>query len=525
MAVRSPDISAGTSAATRQRNETDARLIGARDTDLNRILTQAGLTADDIAAIEAYAYGADQTTRNNAVQVAQRDQTSRNNTLTRDQQDRILNQNTADRAAVQGRSDADARAQREADAIAAVDAAYSGYDSAFFNNYAQDIINSRLPSLRDQYKEKNRSTTLNLSQRGTGQSSAAARILGRLRGAQAADEAQLAQDASDATETLRAQLDANRSAAIRQALDAAGIQQNTPVAGATISDILAARRQAGAGPSAPGLAAAPPAQSAAPGTGARVPGAAQTGGGTPTTGGGQQGGGQQGGGDSGGVLGDQDGDGKPDAIFNSDSRGGQISGVDESGNWVYAHQPGSDGYDDFAKGGGSVQIAPITIPKIQYPTMQSRSRATLQDQPVDLGQMGIQTPLQPPPGGVGDTTPLAPTMRVRRGGGGYGQGGWQQGGGQGTGPRVDNMRVAQPGAGTITAMGNGVPEAAGGTQKINSIVPQIKQTRTPDEQAALNMASLPVSLGGTLDNALWNQRANNVDFLPEALGGTGRGPI
>lgn len=487
MAVTSPDITSGVSSATRQRDVTNSRLTGQRQTDLDRIVSQFGSMENLIAGLEALQYGADQTVTRNAGQVATRDQASRTGALNRDNEERIRNQGTADRAAAQGRSDATERSNRETAALAAVDAAYGGYDNAFFDNYASGIINSRMPAIRDSYKEKNRSTTLALSQRGTGQSSAAARIIGRLRGAQAADEAQLAQDASDATETLRQQIDASRSAAIRTALEAAGIQQNTPVAGATVQDILAARRQAGAGTGAPGLSAAPPSLSTPPKTVTPAPTPTPTPSPTPAPTGGNQGGG-------GGVLGDQDGDGKADTIFNSDARGGQISGVEyEGGPWVYAHFPGSEGYDDFASGnaGGGLDVQPVKIPQITYPAASGAGRrASTGDTPVDLAQVGLQMPLQPPAGGPGDTTPLAPTMR-----------------------------------GTVLSPGNGTPEQLGGTQKLKTTVPQVNQTRTPDQQAALNAASLPVSLGGTLDNNLWMQRANNVDFLPEALGGTGRGPI
>ncbi len=494
MAVTSPDITSGVSSATRQRDVTNSRLTGQRQTDLDRIVSQFGSMENLIAGLEALQYGADQTVTRNAGQVATRDQASRTGALNRDNEERIRNQGAADRAAAQGRSDATERSNRETAALAAVDAAYGGYDNAFFDNYASGIINSRMPAIRDSYKEKNRSTTLALSQRGTGQSSAAARIIGRLRGAQAADEAQLAQDASDATETLRQQIDASRSAAIRTALEAAGIQQNTPVAGATVQDILAARRQAGAGTGAPGLSAAPPSLSTPPKTVTPAPTPTPTPSPTPAPTGGNQGGG------GGGVLGDQDGDGKADTIFNSDARGGQISGVEyEGGPWVYAHFPGSEGYDDFASGnaGGGLDVQPVKIPQITYPAASGAGRrASTGDTPVDLAQVGLQMPLQPPAGGPGDTTPLAPTMRVTR-----------------------------PGAGTVLSAGNGTPEQLGGTQKLQTSVPQVNQTRTPDQQAALNAASLPVSLGGTLDNNLWMQRANNVDFLPEALGGTGRGPI
>lgn len=501
MAVRSPNIDQSTATAGSQRDADQTRLENQRSVDLGRILTQYGSVADLIKAVESGSYTTDQATLANAGKVATANQGVRYTDQQRQSQELARNQGTADTAAAQARADANARSTRESDALKAVDDAYSGYDNKFFSDYSSNIIGSELPGIQQTYKEKGRVTDAGLAQRGIGQSSAGARIVGNLRGAQASDEASLAQRASDATETLRATLDANRANAVKEALAAADIQQNTPVAGATVGEILAARSAGGGAAAGPGLPAAPKPLSAPPGGGAApsVPAAPAAPAAPPATGGGGGGGGG-GGTDQG-------------AIFNSNPRGGQISGVDESGNWLYAHQPGSDGYDDFAAGGnGGSAVAPIQIPTVKTAALsQARSGRTM-EAPISLADAGIQMPLQPAVGSTGDTTALTP-------------------------PAVDNYKKSgrnrpQFGPPALAGAAGGNATAGGGDssgpQTLSPNDPRlagravgggIKPPPAPDPTygVAANAYALPEALGGTGANDVMNAPRKSAAAQPGTL--------
>lgn len=167
---------------------------GAGRADLNKYLT-----ALDVAAAEAQA----------ADRAAQ-------NTFNDSRRDNL--QGNLDATAEQARRQAEARQKFITDSFSEIDQQFAGYDDAFYGQFAKGYISSRLPGLEQQYDDQRRGTVFNLTDKGNAQSSAAARLFGRLAQARAADEGVLANDAVSGAQNLRANMESQREGLRSQAL-------------------------------------------------------------------------------------------------------------------------------------------------------------------------------------------------------------------------------------------------------------------------------------------------------------------
>lgn len=260
MGVTSPNIDNQTDEAGRQNTVNVGTAKVNRETDLATLLKQYGSLDNLYSVLEGTQGGADATAIAGEGAAAAADQAQRYGAQRHSQIDQTLSQILADRQAAQTRADSAAYQGRLDAASGGVNNAYAGYDDGFYKNYAQKILDSQLPALQDKYQELGRTTKAGLADAGNLRGSAAARIVARLMASQTSDQAGLANAASNSAQTLRSSIDAQRQAALAQAMAAAGVQQNTPVGGATLSDILAAISKVGPAqpPAGAVLPAAPP---------------------------------------------------------------------------------------------------------------------------------------------------------------------------------------------------------------------------------------------------------------------------
>ncbi len=253
MAVVQPNINLQESEAERQRRIEDDRLRQVRDQDLQRIFAQFGDLEGLAKLMEGMQAGSDAELLRNAGLVSDADQKLRYSDQDRSEFQGRLTQALADRKAITGRQTAAARSTRLDQAAQGADAAFSGYDDNFYDDYGRKIIDAELPGLRSQFQEARRTGRAQLSDQGLRRSSAANRFISRLAGEQAGAEGALATTAANESQSLRAIIEQRRATARQNALFAAGLQQDVPVEGGTLADLLAGIR----GPSTPRLPAVP----------------------------------------------------------------------------------------------------------------------------------------------------------------------------------------------------------------------------------------------------------------------------
>lgn len=159
--------------AAQQKIEADRK--AERDADLAR---QEKLRADDIARQEAERKAAEEKATQNAT---------------------TLSKYSTDR---QGVIDS---------ARSSVTSAFAPYDDNFFNKYATDYTDYYKPQIAQQYDDAKRATTFNFANKGSLNSTAAARAFGRLDQTRAQAEAETAQKAASAAAGFRGTVDQQRA--------------------------------------------------------------------------------------------------------------------------------------------------------------------------------------------------------------------------------------------------------------------------------------------------------------------------
>lgn len=131
--------------------------------------------------------------------------------------------------AAQSRAYTDGRQALITEAEGAINAAYSGFDDAYFQDFARSMIQTQAPELERQATAKGRELTMGAARRGNLKSSAAARQFGDLSREKAAAQAQLAGQASDAASSFRSNIDAQRRDALTSIWSAGAVgSENLP---------------------------------------------------------------------------------------------------------------------------------------------------------------------------------------------------------------------------------------------------------------------------------------------------------
>lgn len=358
MAVVAPDISVSQAEADRQKQIEDQRLREVRDQDLARIFAQFGDLKTLALVQEAMRAAGDDEALKNLGLVQDADQRLRYSEQERSELEGRLSTAIAKRQGEQVRADDAARTKRMTDAESGVNSQFAQYNDGYFDNYARGIVGAQLPSLQDVFRDRRRLGNADLSDRGIRKSSAANRFRARIAGEQADAEGELASNAANEAQTLRVAIESRRNATLQAALAAAGIKQSVPIYGGSVSDILDAIR-ASKKPQTPGPEGtpAPPAPTPPP----------RKFGGPDDT--------------YRPVLRPEDGGPQPvnqnppeeEVWFDSNPTGGQIAGVDEWGNWVYAHRgvrpttpvntvnpaPTLGNYNDNHLDNGQAPVAPV----------------------------------------------------------------------------------------------------------------------------------------------------------------------
>lgn len=88
-----------------------------------------------------------------------------------------------------------------------VNTAFSGFDDNYYNDYRANYTNAQLPKLQEDFAQQRRDLILAFADSGNLNSSAAARQFGKLEKAKTGAEADIANDAIDASTSLRSTID------------------------------------------------------------------------------------------------------------------------------------------------------------------------------------------------------------------------------------------------------------------------------------------------------------------------------
>jgi hypothetical protein len=101
-----------------------------------------------------------------------------------------------------------------------VDSEFSGFDDGYFDRVANEYVDSKRPMIEQRYGDNTRRSTFDLARRGNYESSASARVFSRLAQQKASEEAAAAQEGMTRANTLRSQVEDQRSRARQSAYDA-----------------------------------------------------------------------------------------------------------------------------------------------------------------------------------------------------------------------------------------------------------------------------------------------------------------
>lgn len=178
-----------------------------RDADLAR---QEKQRSDDIAAALAQRK-ADQ----DAAQKQRDDELARQEGLRKAAEDKAVAN-----AATLGKYSTDRQSLID-NARTSVASAFDPYNDDFYNKYASDYSAYYKPQIQQQYDDAKRATTFNFADRGSLNSTAAARAFGRLDQTRAAAEGEVAQKAASAAAGFRGTVDSQRSSLLNGIFSAA----------------------------------------------------------------------------------------------------------------------------------------------------------------------------------------------------------------------------------------------------------------------------------------------------------------
>lgn len=103
------------------------------------------------------------------------------------------------------------RQARIAEGTSAIDSAFSGYNDDFYNNYQNDYIGYYTPQLEDQYADARKRLTLQLAKTGNLTSSTGADQFGDLKERYNTQNTMITNQAMDAANALRGNVDARKS--------------------------------------------------------------------------------------------------------------------------------------------------------------------------------------------------------------------------------------------------------------------------------------------------------------------------
>jgi len=129
----------------------------------------------------------------------------------RREQERRTAAEAEERRAQEARNEATARQARIDGAVSSVDNAFAGFNDDYFNKFVADYTGFYAPQIGSQYDDAVKKKTYDLAEKGTLDSTTAAKAYGKLAETRAAAEAKTAADARNAANNFRAGVIENKN--------------------------------------------------------------------------------------------------------------------------------------------------------------------------------------------------------------------------------------------------------------------------------------------------------------------------